>query len=555
MEISLKTPQSTPELMNQIATLGYDLVQLIQTLENIRYEISVEGAQRPSVAWQIKKGFLKALASKQPNQVHFAIAQEAMKDEEITCNADSVEYKEIINIIAHQINEHCRTLFTCLMIPIELKDIFDSLVQAGDEATNSSATFEIIDLPLEIDHLFEKDELFIDDQTFLLHLKQIGKNGKEVASNLTPLLKGNLAKFKKTGKNTLSFWLNTQPSNERPIFLSDALILLAKSLWRDTVSKKASLILKGIPTFIENDQDHIIALLSRNTKIEEAKNGNHNIINEGSLLGLIPIPMIDSELHATILNGIKKINTVEGHRLLRFVPRTAFYQMINLDPDHRIIKRDSYSEIASELGLKSKCHVPVIKEILHAMAYLEFKRPKFSGNLITLKKTFSQKTHRLDGVEIGVGTILLPHRSSEDLKNGESRLLIPIMSDPILVGSNQYHAGQFLLQMKIMGEFCKQSVGLANKGFIEITHEQWTMFAMECNVLPILPRIIAAWTQDGSAPRFLKIIDKNLYTLGDAHKKELEALINTGKLRIRQSMRGIASAQAQQKKKISNRSF
>jgi hypothetical protein len=551
IEIMLKTPILTEELTNQISTFGHDLVQLIQTLEHIRHEISLEGAQKPHVAWQIKKGFISALASPQPNQIHFAIAQEAIKDEKIPYDIDSAEYREIIGILTRKINEHCKTLNICLIIPAELKNAFEYLVQTVDESLRTKAALDIIELPenLNIDNFFEKDELFLEDQIFLLHLKHLGKNGKDYATNILHLLKNNLATFKQTGKNTLSFWINTQPTTEKPIFLSPAMLLLAKALWHDVVSKKTPIIIKGVPSLIENDQELVEALLSQNNTTEKTIEGNINIINDGTLLGSIPIPMISGELHATVINGIKKINTVEGHRLLRFVPRTAFNQMASLvDDDYRIIKRQSYAEIAAELKLKSRKHISSIKEILHSMAYLDFKRPNFSGNLITLKKVFSQKTHRQDGVEITVGTMLLPYRSCESFKNGESNLLIPIMPDPILVGANQYHAGLYLLQMKIMGEFCKQSVTLAKKGFIEIPNELWIKLAIECNVENILTKILDSWTQDGDTHKFLNKVDKNLYTLGEAHKKEQDVLIRQGNLRILQSHRGIVSAQKKKTK-------
>ncbi len=172
---------------------------------------------------------------------------------------------------------------------------------------------------------------------------------------------------------------------------------------------------------------------------------------------------------------------------------------------YRVIVRESFGDIGDEMNLSSKKSIQNMIEVFHGMAHLEFKRPNFSGNLIALKRFKSSRTHRLDGVDITVGTMLLPYRACEDFKNGESNLLIPILSDPLRVGANQYYAGLYLLQMLIMGEFAKQSISLAKNGFIEITQKTWIEMAKEAAVLPILQKIQDRWTQDGlDGPRFLK---------------------------------------------------
>lgn len=213
--------------------------------------------------------------------------------------------------------------------------------------------------------------------------------------------------------------------------------------------------------------------------------------------------------------------------------------------DHRILKRDrGATDFAESLGLNGKQHITNIKEIIHAMAYVEFLGSQLSGNLIQLSKYKSPITGRQDeGYLINIGTSLLPYQAFEAYKNGECGLLIPLLKDPPLVGSSRSHAGQYLIQMNIMGEFSRQSIELFNDGVIQITQEQWAEFAQSCGLTDdVLAKLQDRWTQDGdNGAKFLHKVDDDFYTLGPEYEKELDFLKKQGELRINQSNRGKAS--------------
>lgn len=122
--------------------------------------------------------------------------------------------------------------------------------------------------------------------------------------------------------------------------------------------------------------------------------------------------------------------------------------------------------------------------------------------------------------------------------------MIPLLEDPPLVSSSYSHAGQYLLQMKAMAEFSKQSVGLAQNGAVQITENTWNELAEQC-CLPkeVLRKVLDRWTQDGDdGAKFLERVDGDFYTLGQSHQKALEFLKRQGEIRIEQSNRGKASA-------------
>lgn len=217
------------------------------------------------------------------------------------------------------------------------------------------------------------------------------------------------------------------------------------------------------------------------------------VFHQESLLGSIQVPTISQKIVASVFNGVKKLNTVTGHRVMRYFPKSAFDQMINGDADYRVLKIDrGATDIAERLQLSSNKAVSNIKEIIHAMAYFEFMGPHLTGNLIQLSKYRSPITGRQDeGYLITVGTPLLPYYTFED-----GGLLIPLLKDPPLVNPNQFHAAQYLLQMQIMGEFSKQSVRLAEEGIVQITQQLWEEIALECG---LTAEVLKKYKSDGLA--------------------------------------------------------
>lgn len=528
---------------------NYETSNQLHALECIKHAIdTIDSAvsQMPHIAWQLIHKTAIALATEYPTHAHFAIAREAMRDEEIKgIDRQSKEYKNLVIQVATLTNEHFQKLKISLSIPKSLKEIFNEVEASANTLMETTAALTITnwtDTVPCIDSYFEKSGLFRIDDLFIKYLKKIGPNGKLMAENLkSPFIK-HYESFKESGKYPLSFWFNLPSTPSQPIFLSYAWTCLAKAIWHDEVSRRLHLITEGLPNIIENDQRHIMGLLSYNKKIEQTKT-QIQVFTHGQLLGEVPIPMIPEGAINTVLNGLNKMKLVEGHRALRYMLRTTFNQYIDGNPDHRVIRRESFPDMAKELGLKSRKSIANMVEVFQAMAYFDFKRPNCSGNLIALKRFKSAKTHRLDGVEITVGTMLLPYRACEDFKSGESRLMIPILSDPLLVGSNQYHAGQYSLQMLVMREFAHQSVDFAKYGHIKISQELWSTMAQECAVLPILFKIIDKWTQDGSdGPKFLDKVGNDFYTLGSAYQKERDFIIDQGDYRVKQSERGKVSA-------------
>lgn len=179
------------------------------------------------------------------------------------------------------------------------------------------------------------------------------------------------------------------------------------------------------------------------------------------------------------------------------------------------------------------------------LAYFEFRDSQIAGNLIQLCKYKSPITGRKDeGYLITIGTSLLPYRTFEAYRNGECGLLIPLLKDPPLVNPNQYHAAQYLLQMKFMEEFSKNSIQLFKEGAIQLSPQKLDEYAQISGLTSeILRKVMDRWTQDGDdGAKFLERVEKDFFTLRPEYKKALDFLKRQGEHRIKQSNRGKASA-------------
>jgi hypothetical protein len=219
--------------------------------------------------------------------------------------------------------------------------------------------------------------------------------------------------------------------------------------------------------------------------------------------------------------------------------------MVSGNTDYRVIRLDGgFTELAQRLNLKGKKAITTLKEILYAQAHLEFCCQNFSGNFIQLTKYRAPHTNKDTGLLITIGTLLLPYQTFADGRKDQCSLLIPLVHDPPLVGSNQYHAGQYALQMDIMAELSRNSIEVSNQGCVKISNERWHELAQQSGLTPSIASLIHnRWTQDGDdAPLFLEEVSANHYTLGKAYSKELQFLKSQGRMRLRRSHAGKRSA-------------
>lgn len=484
---------------------------------------------------QALKNFLLAISSRDPTPFHFDIARKTLG----AFNKEALKDDDNVYLLAKSFLESCNKLNKKIKITNSIEKTM-SACRKLDEHDRVSYYLDFAEFP-QANNMFEKqffgkEGLSIWDIAYLKILISTGPNGQEQAKILS-------GKFKEKEEKWDRFFWFRKPDQEDQFFHSPAFLTMAGALWKDQVEKRVNFSNKNVPALTTSIHLPISQMLTPKNKVVECDN-TIQVFHQDSLIGIVPIPAIPQNIVATVFKGVQKLNTVTGHRATRYLIRSAFEQIISGHLDFRVIKRDrGATDIAEELGLRSNQHVSNLREIFHAMAYFEFSQPPFSGNLIQLAKYKSQKTGRDEGLEITVGTPLVPFQTFDAYRQGECGLLIPLLIDPPLVGANQYHAGQYLLQMNIMGELSKNSNQLVQEGAVQLPKDKLEEFARACNLTSeILDKVLDRWTRDGDdGAKFLDRVEDDFYVLGEEHKKAHAFLLQQGERRINQSKRGKAS--------------
>jgi len=555
VELELISPGNlSPESLALINTVGLEAYNIIINHSHIKQEINLYGRRNPNIIFQLIRGLISTLSTQDPNTIHYIIVREFLpKDTELMYTVVDMTARELLNC--------CLKLKLKLRAPKEFQEIFNTVKKECDLAVIESGNAETPSLEIlnleKTDSLFIKTDLFLWDKYFSDFLKTLGPEGKNAAKQLLNKFTNNYKDYENTGDIPVKFWLNLETAAPKNLLLVPALQVLVEVIWHDVIKKRIYFKKKNVPALTTKVQDDLTRLLSPKNIIKESIAEN-DVVNElqifyqESLLGAVTMPAISQKIYDSVFNGVKKINTVTGHRIIRMFPTMSYNKMVNGQSDFRVLPFDRGAiQIAEHLGLQSRKQSSNVKEIIHAMAYFEFHGSQISGNLIQLSKYKSPVTHRQDeGYLITVGTPLLPYRTFDD--NG---LLIPLLQDPPLVNPNQTHASQYLLQMKIMEVFSNQSIQLVKDGAVRIPQDQWEEIAAQCKLnKEVLSKIQDRWTHDGDdGAKFLEKVDDDFYILGPEHYKALEFLRDQGELRIRQSQRGKKSRQIKEKTTFAGR--
>lgn len=256
------------------------------------------------------------------------------------------------------------------------------------------------------------------------------------------------------------------------------------------------------------------------------------------------VAAIDPKLMPLITKGTQYLNSIYHHKLLRYECKTGFENWVQGRADPRVIRFErGETEIAEILGFRFKDAPSILKSLLHAQAHMNFYFDDGSrGNLIVLREFRSRITNREEGLEIVLGTQLMPYYTFHTDRRG--RLLVPVPDLPPLVSAPQYHAGQALLQMLIMEEFTNQSIDLATIGSIEITDDRWMAFLQQSGLPPtVFKQALSRWLVDGEdGPRFLIEVEPHRYVFGEKYAKEHNFLRSQGLMRKDRQAQGRISA-------------
>lgn len=247
LEVAIITPNHpTDKVKKQVDDLGIEMFNLLQTFERIKREIFSNDSKRLHVNWQLVKGFIAALATREPNQVHYEIARESLRK----IDDNLLDNKHANDLLAQKINEYCKKLDRKIVPPTDFKVAKKIADAALPIDGNNAPLLEVLILPddwVVLEQGLEKDGMLLCDKNFLTTLCSTGKKGKESAGEIKPKLQERLRQFKEEGKNPLISWFNLKPERG-PFYLSPLLLTLADALWRDVVEDEIKSPSK-VPTY------------------------------------------------------------------------------------------------------------------------------------------------------------------------------------------------------------------------------------------------------------------------------------------------------------------
>lgn len=308
---------------------------------------------------------------------------------------------------------------------------------------------------------------------------------------------------------------------------------LAKALWHDRVVPKLRRQRAKPAALVHAVYEPAAHLFSR-VRREEERNGQRSLILPGDTVARIAssAAAIGSEtINALMVDrGLKLFGSVTAHRVLRWQIYRAHQQALEGNPDPRVIRVDGgYAALThDELGIKSKAEEGKVRDIIEAMHATELPMPPNNAyTRLLIRTAYPAQGRRPGRLELVLGTMLLPDYVQElqqvmghSLQARSALRLVPVLPLPPFVGREREYGPQATLSMLLVAHIRAAGRELVEHGGAKLDTETLSRLAAASGLpTPIVPMLIDRWTQDGDdGPALLKRVDKDRFTLGDAHK-------------------------------------
>ena len=452
---------------------GKKTIELAHILRCTEHEISKDSVP-PYILFQLIKSFFAAIKSTDPLAFHQDLARRVLEKEFKTKKVPSASIDLLAREICNTLNKMEDKLF-----PISwLQKTEESIDQVARQKGCGDSVLNIIEIdsPNADKECFNEKNIFKPLSVYLNSLESTGIAGKEQAQ-----------KIKEIDVGTESdFWFKTQQREEGEHFFHSAAFMgIARILWEDKVKERITFDKTYPPSLCKPTNKNIISLFNA-TKETSSNSDAVHLVKGTNIIGKVEIPTIPRLLIQRVINGIGKINTVVGHKALRYAVSLPFKQKLNGVRDFRVKEFEGgFVELGKEMGLVQKKNLNELREILYALKYLELQNVKESritqGKLIDVTHFISPNTGRDDGLILTVLPTLVAY-GEVDCKG---TLLIPMatQSPPVKgIVSKPLYASLYHLQMILMEEFSEKSIELNQYKCIKISDEDWDRMLLKANI-------------------------------------------------------------------------
>ncbi len=291
-------------------------------LRCIELETSKESLP-PHILFQLIKSFFGAIKSQDPLAFHHDLSRRILENEHKTKEIPSSSIDLLARETCNSFNEMGDKLFP---IPL-MQDAIDSLDQSAKGNGGGDSVLNIIEIdnPNADKECFNEKKIFRPLGIYLKFLESTGKRGKKQAKKI---------KERDVGASS-EFWFKTQGrGKDEHFFHSAAFLGFARILWEDKVKKRITFDGKYPPSTVKPTFKTLSSII--NAKKDVSSNPDAiNLVKGIDIVGTIDIPLVPNTLHDKVFRGVGKINTVVGHKALRYAVSLPFEQKLKGIADFR----------------------------------------------------------------------------------------------------------------------------------------------------------------------------------------------------------------------------
>jgi hypothetical protein len=386
------------------------------------------------------------------------------------------------------------------------------------------------------------------DDVLAAMLEHVGPKGRELAASVR---KGSAERLQQQGAGEISLaeawlpWL-PNPAEGGRVRRHEALVA---ALWHDVVCpslRKPLALTRAIYA-------PVVGLLAKREMQHDASTGERTLTSGSAVLARVV--NIDASALRYFDTGLELFDSIHAHRILFHLASEGHRRALDasvLDP-RALRYPGGYGALAEACGIRGDKGTAQVRAIVEAMSTLDI--PLAPGRWAHLfSRDFTEaKGRRQAHLAIVLGTPLLPDYVGElraavgehGVAAQRTRDLIPLLPVPPVIGRPNEQGRQATLAMRVVAELRDHAPDLARQWGAPLPPSRFKELA-EASHLPVAmaPRVLEHWLQDHGAggPAFLKMVDTDRYTLGDAHLAERQFLEASGQLTLDSRAAGRQSA-------------
>jgi hypothetical protein len=374
------------------------------------------------------------------------------------------------------------------------------------------------------------------DHEYCALLEQIGEGGKRIAAKLRKA-----PPISQEEADTWAPWLPPSGSGF-PV----RHMWLARALWEDIVLPRLERAARKPPALARVVHAPVTALLSAPKVREE---GGQMALDLG-----LPAPCIVREVAdlPSASRGIELFKSIHAHRVLWHIVFAAHERAATTPGwSPHLEYEGGYSALAKACGISGRKGAEQVRALVDLFSVLDLTLPGYQGGL--LARTFIEaRGQRRALLKIVPGTPLLPGYIHEVQRvNGTASLtsrrgqdLIPLLPVPPVLGRANDAGPQATLQLLVVAHLRDHAPDLAEGRGAPLPLDTWARLAAQARVPRSLAlNLLPHWQEDhDDGPAVLKQVDRDRYTLGDAHAPARTFLEDGGRRSLDSSEAGHRSA-------------